>query len=328
MKRLQKNPALIFIAAGILIVVLSCMHLYKKQSAPIAAKKYEITVLKNKTIAVYNPSTEKLSQMDLETYILGVLSAEMPALYETEALKAQAVCARTYTLYKIEHGGCGRYPGAEICTDFKHCQAYNDETALRALWQTDYDLYLQKLKSAVDDTRAEVITYAGQPIQALYHSISGGQTEDAQNVFSQALPYLVGVSSPGEEYDTRFSAQKAFTFAEVAQRINALFGNGTIKTENVKNQAKINSTYPSGRVQTCMFGKATFSGTQARTIFELNSAHFSIRVEGENLVFTTVGNGHGVGMSQTGANAMAKQQSTYLQILRHYYTGVTIEKLY
>lgn len=276
----------------------------------------------NVSIRVYNHRTDTIETMSLETYVLGVLAGEMPASYELEALKAQAVAARTYAYAKMIGSGCDR-KDTDICTDSSHCQAYCDKQAREEKWGGNYQANEAKLTQAVSQTAGQVILYEGKPIDALFHSTSGGRTEDVENVYANALPYLRGVESGGEEGAPRFERTMTFsvkTFREKLEKINAkVKWNRTIGKSI--GEAK---RFASGRVDTIELGGQTFTGKQVRSAFGLDSTNFTIEVQDQTIAITTRGYGHGVGMSQVGADAMAKQGSDYQDILLHYYTGVEI----
>ncbi len=259
--------------------------------------------------------------MPLEEYLVGVVAAEMPASFELEALKAQAVAARTYTVYKSLHGGCLAHKGADICTDSSHCQAYLTAEKMASRWNDDMNKYLNKIIEAVLSTRGEMIYYEDEQIQVFYHASSGGRTENSENVYSKALPYLVSVKSEGEENSSNYYGTVTVTADEFKSRMRA-FSPG-ISFKNLSLVGKI-TRYDSGRVNTIQIGSETFTGREIRGVFSLNSANFRVDVSG-GVTFSTVGFGHGVGLSQTGANAMAKQGSDYIDILTHYFSGVTVK---
>ena len=266
---------------------------------------------------------DALKQMELEEYILGVVAAEMPASYELEALKAQAVAARTYTLRKKLGGGCQKIEGAEICTDHTHCQAYCSEEQMKEKWAGDYEKYRAKIWQAVSETAGQVLVYDGQPISALYFSSSGGMTESSEHVFGGQVPYLQSVSSPGESDYEGAQKKKEFSYAEVAKLATAAYPDSQLSQETVKTSLAVLSRYESGQVEKLKLGNTAISGVQARKLFGLRSANFTVSFGEDGMAFETVGYGHGVGMSQSGANAMGKNQSSYQQILQHYYTGVS-----
>ncbi len=263
----------------------------------------------------------KIQTMPLEKYLIGVVAAEMPAAYELEALKAQAVAARTYTVYKAAHGGCSAHKGADICTDSAHCQAYLTEEKMNARWKHNKDKYLASITAAVESTKGEMIYYDDEQIQVFYHASSGGRTENCENVYSKALPYLVGVKSAGEETSANYYAKVVLSRDDFIARMKAYSPNLSFKNSKLIGEI---TRFESGRVKRIQIGDNTFSGREIRSIFSLNSTNFSIDVS-DSITFSTIGYGHGVGLSQTGANAMAKKGASYIDILTHYFTGVTIK---
>ncbi|MFZ5975743.1 MAG: stage II sporulation protein D [Bacillota bacterium] len=277
-------------------------------------------------ILVYDHERNRTVEMDLEMYTFNAMSGEMPAGYELEALKAQAVATRTLAVYKMEGHPCGRSGDAAVCTDSTHCQAYVDDATRRKNWGANYEAYCAKLWQAVNATRGEIITYAGEPIEVFFHSTSGGQTEDAQNVFSHGEPYLVSVSSAGEENAPRYKAAVSIPRGQFASKINNLYASAHLTASSLEKNVSITSRYASGRVKTMAAGGATLTGQQMRSLFSLNSTNFTLSFTGGNVVIETLGYGHGVGMSQVGANAMAQKGDDYKTILTHYFQGVEIQK--
>ena len=268
----------------------------------------------------------KVLEMPLEEYIVGVVSAEMPVSYEPEALKAQAVAARTYTYDKMLGSGCDRSE-AVICTDSGHCQAFCDEAGRREKWGKSFEKNEAKLRQAVEETKGMVLEYDGAPIVALFHSTSGGRTEDVENVYKNALPYLRGVDSPGEESAPRYQRTVSISKQEFVKKLMEEDEKAEVTEKNIAESIGTYQRTASGRVQTVEIGKTKFTGKQIRALFTLDSTDFTFAFDEENVQITTKGYGHGVGMSQVGANAMAKEGKNYEEILTHYYTGVTLAQM-
>lgn len=278
-------------------------------------------------LTVLNRKTGKVMHMELEEYIAQVVAAEMPVSFEIEALKAQAVAARTFAVRRMaQYGGtpCGK---ADVCTDSTCCQAYRSLEQLKKNWGTAYETNFSRVRGAVLATAGKVALYDGMPIEALYHSCSGGYTEDVVNVFAAALPYLVSVSSPGEESATRYESEVRFSRKTFAATVNSTYRTAKLTAKGLKKQIKIEARFESGRVERIRLGGATLSGRELRKLFELDSANFKLRFTDEYVYVNTVGFGHGVGLSQYGANAMAKEGDGYEDILEHYYTGITISDM-
>lgn len=267
-------------------------------------------------------SDDVIEEMALEEYLIGVVAAEMPVSFEPEALKAQAVAARTFTLRHIPaFSGIPCSSKADICTNSACCQAWCSDSDMRKNWGDSYDDNAIRIKNAVASTMGVVITYEGELIEALYHSSSGGFTEYAQNVFAQARPYLVGVSSPDTDYEKSYT----FSIDELESKLNNAFKGANITS--LKTDLAILSRYESGRVESVRIGNKIVSGRELRQALNLSSAAFSYRYDGENIIITTKGFGHGVGMSQYGADALAKDGYTYDEILVYYYRGVSLVDL-
>lgn len=274
-------------------------------------------------IKVWFDDTGELRDMLLEEYLFGVVAAEVPASYSMEALKAQTVAARTYSLYSISHGGCNTNSDADICTSSSCCQAYRTEEQLKERWGEEYAYYHSCIDKALMDTAGEVLLYNNKPIDAMYHASSGGYTENSENVYANEIPYLRSVESP-HEVGSRLSGEKTYTLADFVAAANGAKPDANLTVETIAEQVKILSNYPSGRVEKMQLGNVEITGKQARKMFSLDSALFTLEITDTEIIFHTKGFGHGVGMSQSGANGMALDGADYKTILLHYYTGVTL----
>lgn len=263
-------------------------------------------------------------EMDLGTYLLGVVRAEMPASFHLEALKAQAAAARTYTLYKLQTGG-SHGDTADICTNPTCCQAYLDEERARANWEEDADAYEEKIEEAVTGTDGQVILYGGVPILAVFHSSSAGLTRAAGDVWLNDLPYLQAVSSPeASERIPNYYSRVEFSAEELRQKLLAAFPEADLSGA-VSDWLRSAAADSAGSVATLSVGGVTVKGSALRSALGLRSACFTWEAQEGKAVFFVTGYGHGVGMSQYGANAMAEAGAGYQEILTHYYTGVTVE---
>lgn len=282
-------------------------------------------------VNLYITQTEKCEKILLEDYIKGVVAAEMPAEFELEALKAQAIAARTYAVNRLKelgNSGCPEHPQADLCDDYKSCQAWMSEKQLEDRWgKINFYKYWKKVSSAVDQTAGIIITYNSQPIDPLFHSTSGGKTENSEEVFSTKLPYLRSVISEGEEKAPKFVSKLTISRNDFVKKFNAKFPNSGINAKNVDNNLKILETSEGGRVKKIQIGKIQLKGTEFRSLYNLNSTNFDIHFSGNIMIITTIGYGHGVGMSQYGANSMAQKGKTYQDILKHYYNGVKIQNI-
>jgi len=270
-------------------------------------------------IDVYMCDTDRIVTMNLEDYVLGVVAGEMPASFHPEALKAQALAARTYTMLRMRQfggSGCSKHPGAEICADSTHCQAYRDPVSVKK--------DLDKLKDAVYGTAGEVIVYDNKLIDAVFHSTSGGKTENSEEIWSNRVPYLRSVVSQYEEHSPKFVARQEISIDNFVQCIKKLDPEVVINKKNIKNEIKVLERSEGGRITIIKIGNKTFKGMDVRNVLGLNSSNFSFDVTASTILFTVVGNGHGIGMSQYGADGMAKNGASYRDIVTNYYQGVAI----
>lgn len=277
-------------------------------------------------ISVYDVRGKKLLRMPLEEYIIGVVASEMPASFAPEALKAQSVAARTYAVRRmasLNGSPCGDH-GADVCTDSSCCAAWRSNEALAERWGDDADYYIDKISSAVEATAGIIALYGGEPIEALFHSSSGGMTENASDVFGGDTPYLLAVSSPGEENASHYEDTFEWTASEFAKKLNRAFPKANLSKKSLPDDVEILSRSEGGRVTALRLGDTTITGRELRSALDLPSAAFTVAFEGPSVILTTHGYGHGVGMSQYGADAMARSGAGFEEILSHYYTGITL----
>lgn len=246
--------------------------------------------------------------IDLEEYVLGVVAAEIPAEFHNEALKAQAVASRTYALKRTASGGTLSATVSD--------QVYQTNAQLKQKWGSSYDKYYNKIKNAVNATRGQCLTYNGSYIEALFFSTSNGKTEEPVYVWGNSFPYLKSVDSSWDKSVSGFSQSKSIPISTVSNKLG-------VNISSISD-IKIVSKTAGDRVKEVTFCGKSFTGVKVRQLLGLRSADFDISQNGSNIVFTTRGYGHGVGMSQYGANGMAKSGSSYKQILQHYYTGVSL----
>lgn len=261
-------------------------------------------------------------EMTLAEYLWRVVAAEMPAAFEEEALKAQAVCARTYTLWKMEHGA---HEGADLCDSSACCQAYTTHEKAEARWGELAQTYTQRIAAAVEATDGQLLLYDGKPAQAVFFSSSVSSTEDAAEVWGSSLPYLVPVSSPEGEEVPNYHSTVTLTAQELREMVERS-GMGITLTGDPSGWLGNPRYNDSGRVAELTVGGISISGGAARALFGLRSACFEVTERDGVFTFAVTGYGHGVGMSQYGANAMAKAGSSWEEIVRHYYTGITLQR--
>ncbi|MGI6587153.1 MAG: stage II sporulation protein D [Lutisporaceae bacterium] len=270
-------------------------------------------------IDVYMCDMDRVVTMDLEDYILGVVAGEMPASFHPEALKAQALAARTYTMLRMRlfgGRGCSKHQGAEICTDSTHCQAYRNPVTVKK--------DLDKLKEAVYGTAGEVIIYDNKLIDAVFHSTSGGKTENSEDIWSNRVPYLRSVVSQYEEHSPKYVARQEVSIDSFIDCMKKLDSGVVINKKNIKNEIKVLERSEGGRITRIKVGNKVFKGMDVRNVLGLNSSNFNFDIGSSTIRFTVVGNGHGIGMSQYGADGMAKNGASYKDIVTHYYQGVDI----
>ena len=232
----------------------------------------------------------------------------MPASFNNEALKAGAIAARTYALKAIQDG--------KTLTDTTSTQVYKDNNQLKALWGNSFNAYYNKVKNAVESTKGLVMYYNNSLINAFYHSTSNGYTEDSTAVFG-SFPYLQSVESPVDKNVSSYLRTTTFTYENISNKLG-------IPITSLSNINIVRNN--SNRISSITIDTNTYDGVKFRTILGLRSTDFDITLNENNIVITTRGFGHGVGMSQYGANEYAKQGWSYSQILKHYYTGISIKK--
>ena len=280
------------------------------------------------TVEVYRSERDAVETIDFEEYVKGVVSGEVPSEFHREALKAQAVAARTYSAARIikaeEGGNPDAHPDAPLC-DTTHCQVYRSRDELREIKGDEWmKKGWKKICSAVNDTEGQLLYYRGSLVeQALFHSSSGGRTENSEDVFASAYPYLVSVDSPYEEAATHRNEKNSFTFKEFSHKIKSAFPNISFDEADLSS-ISVKSRSKGGRVESIAIGSALLTGREVREALGLPSANFTVESSDGIVTFTSNGSGHGVGMSQYGANGMAEEGYDYRSILSHYYSGTEV----
>ena len=280
-------------------------------------------------LKVLDFTSGQVMEISLRDYVIGAVLAEMPALYHEEALKAQAVAARTYAVRQREKHKLApdaELMGADISNDSTKFQAYFTPEQAKAFYGEGYETYYNKVAAAVDGTGDTVLVYGGEPIVAAFHSTSGGKTESAEIVWGSAVEYLVPVESAEDEASPSYLDEQVFTEDEFRARLEAEL-DGTDFDGEPEEWICINERSASGTVTEMTAGGAELTGVDFRRIFSLRSANFTVEYSDGQFTVTTKGNGHGVGMSQYGANAMANDGADYEEILLHYYTGAELAEL-
>ena len=266
----------------------------------------------------------EVQEMDMGTYLLGVLRAEMPASFEEEALKAQAIAARTYTLYRIRGGGSANHPNADACDDHTCCKAYLSAEQAASNWGSMAVYYEEKLARAVSETDGEVLLYDGAPILAVFFSSADGSTQGAGDVWMSDLPYLQSVSSPeNEELVPNYYSTASFTAGEFRSLILQSYPDADLSGDAgtwVRDIMRNDSDY----VASVTVGGIKMRGNDLRTALSLRSPSFTVEYRDNTFTFHVTGYGHGVGMSQYGANALAKEGYSAEEIVQHYFSGAAV----
>ena len=265
-------------------------------------------------IKVKQTNKNKIIEIDIEDYVRGVLAGEMPISFEIEALKAQAVAARTYGLKRISNNN--KYDVVDTVMN----QVYKDDETLKELWKDNYDTYMDKIKKAVEETKGEYVDYNGTYADTLFFSTSVGNTENSEEIFGTKISYLQSVSSEwDEEVSPVYEEKNIFTRENFCKKLNL--------NDCSKIYVNVLEETSTGRIKKIEINNKTFTGTEVAYYLGVRSNYFYIYIENNNVVVKTKGFGHGVGMSQYGAEGMANNGYTYKEILEHYYQGTTIKNL-
>lgn len=268
-------------------------------------------IIDTNTYVTIKRNNGTIVKMELEEYLIGVVGSEMPASFHIEALKAQAIIARTYALKTIENH--------VQLTDDSRTQNYKDPSELQQMWGSGFATYYAKVKKAVEETKGMYLTYQGTIVDAVYHSTSNGRTEDAKYVWGKSEPYLVPVESPYDTLNKTFEESTYISYEKISAKL------GMIVTKD--SSFEIGGMTSGNRIETITVDGNSFTGAKFRSLLQLKSTDFTIQKDENGMTFTTKGWGHGVGLSQYGAYGMARNGSSYEEILKHYYKGVELSKL-
>ena len=295
----------------------------KNDEPPASPAKNDGTPSRTITVLIHGD----VHEMTLVDYTAGALAAEMPASFPEEALKAQAVAARTFAVYKQSLGTDTQHPNAAVCADYTHCAAFVDlDSGAEALWGKNAEEWSEKVRKAAEDTAGKIVTYDGKAIAAVFHAASAEHTEAAVSVWGSDIPYLSSVESTGDDACPKYDASVTLGAEEFRQIMLGKYPDinltGLPKTWFTEIQSS-----EAGGVTSCKIGGKALKGTEVRELFELNSTHFTISTTDTSITFHTEGYGHGVGMSQYGAKRMAEDGKSYEEILLHYYTGTEISDI-
>lgn len=278
-------------------------------------------------VRLFQADREEVVEMELDEYLIGVLLAEMPASFEMEALKAQAVIARTYTLHQhcsFGGEGCSKAPGrADVCSDSTHCQAWLDPEAAAADWGPEVAAFLERIREAVSGTSGEVVVYGGKLIEAVYHSTCGGRTEASRAIWDGGVrPYLESVECPYCQHSPHYRGEMLIPFAQL---VEALAQDPALPVSaGERPPLEAVSETPGGRVGEVRVNGTSLRGTELRRLLALPSTALTWETVAEGMLFHTRGQGHGVGLCQYGADGAAREGKDYRQIIGIYYPGCEI----
>lgn len=281
-------------------------------------------------VKLLNCQSGQVIRLPLEQYVVGVVAAEMPAAFPLEALKAQAVASRTYTLRRIKPSNTGEnpHPQADICTDHNHCQAWIDQGEMQKRWGKSYDENYSKICTAVAKTSGQAIYYNNTLIDPVYHSTSNGRTENSEDVWGTKVPYLRSVASRWDSASPKFHSTIEIPLEVISKRLCPSTGILQVSSNGNSGIIRPVEYTATGRLKTVSVAGRTIPCTQLRQTLGLPSTDLTWKISREKVVFNATGNGHGVGMSQYGAKGMAAEGYSWDEIIRYYYTGVDLKTAY
>ncbi|WP_347548423.1 stage II sporulation protein D [Pseudalkalibacillus hwajinpoensis] len=320
--RMKQTFVTLVLFAAIIVLLPSLLVLpYGSNERAPASEITKEKVSEKETVAVpvYRSQKSETMSVPIEEYVKGVVAAEMPAEFNLEALKAQALTARTFVVAKLTNPP-GDLPGSAVVTDTVQDQVYKDMEQLKKAWGEDFEQKYTKIEEAVNETEGQILTYDGNPIYASFFSTSNGYTENSEDYWENAAPYLRSVESPWDLKSPKYEDAVTFTVSEFEQKLGvALPSDGSIGTIKTLTEGK--------RVAEATVNGQPYSGREIRDLLGLRSSDFNWERSGNEIIVTTKGYGHGVGMSQYGANGMAEEGKPYEDIVKHYYQGVTISEM-
>ncbi|MDS0528331.1 stage II sporulation protein D [Clostridium sp. SHJSY1] len=321
---------LVIISVGFIMApnIISSINSYKVSEDSVKYVKGEgVEISGTNKVKMYDTKKQQVIEIQLEDYVAGVVSAEVPADFGDEALKAQAIAARTF-YFSRRLSPCSEAHGGEIC-DSTHCQVYMSKEERMNSWdKSDAQKNWDKIVSAVDATKGEVLVYDGEIVKhPQFFAISSGKTENSIDVFSDDIPYLKSTDSPGEEIAKKYETATEVKNGDFVSKVNSVYPKANLNEKNIKSSINILSRTEGGGIKEIQIGNVKLTGVEFRKIFNINSTNFTLVYENSKIKIDCKGYGHGVGMSQWGANVMAKEGKTCDEILKHYYTGVEIDKI-
>lgn len=311
---------------SVLIIIIFTVLLLPLAIVWIIGEEADYENIYGNSVSVYIKDAETIKELDINDYLKCVVAAEVPADFEKEAIKAQAVAARTYLYSHIKSYESGNvspeHIGAVICTDYAHCQAYITEDKYKEKYGERAEDNLRKISECISETADEIMTYNGEVISAVFHSTSSGRTESATDVWGNDIPYLQSVESTEDEQSPKFRSELVISeeeFKNIAEnKLDGTNWNSELVSDILRSDA--------GGIISVKLGGVSVSGNEFRNMYSLHSTNVDIIRENGNVKMNVKGYGHGVGMSQYGANYLAANGKTYKEILKKYYTGIKIEK--
>ncbi len=321
-KRIVKKLTVVFICYMVLFMFLPFLLSFVRDGE---GKPETYGLAWGDTVKVYNHKTEKVMLLNSFDYVVGVVAAEVPASYDPEALKANAIAAYTYAMrkkeYKEEHPdyASDAHGTAHVCTNYAHCKSYKGEDEQKKMWGDKYEEYYRRIASSVKEVYGELLIYDKKPALTVFYSISAGKTAACEDIWGNDVPYLKSVDSSWDENEEGFLSQVVLTKSEVSKLLS-----DCKLPDAPKDWLKIKERAESGYVKSVAAGDKNYTGGEIRKLFSLRSNCFEIDYSEGKFTFTVKGYGHGVGMSQTGSQYMALEGKGYREILEHYYPGTVI----
>lgn len=316
------------LAASMIIIPAFFVFIFNEEEIEASGNnenvQLQIDPKQNVIVTIYRSNTKTIESYPLEEYVRGVVAAEMPVEFEQEALQAQAIAARTYIVKRIIEKSYTDVPEGAMVTDTVSHQVFLSEADLKKKWGFNYEEKIAKLNKAVNETSGQVITYNNRPIDALYFSTSNGFTENSEEYWMKEVQYLRSVESSWDKESPKFNATKFVPYTEIETKLNV---DASVLASSGQDWIKILSLTEGNRVKELKIGEMVLSGREAREYFDLNSSDFTWQIQGDGILFYTKGFGHGVGMSQYGANGMAEEGKTAEEIINHYYSNVEITNI-
>jgi stage II sporulation protein D len=305
----------IFIFTAVLLIIPFLIVTFLNFNYEKNIKEISLNYVSNVVVRVYRSNSDTIENVMLEEYVVGVVAGEMPVSFDIEALKAQAVAARTYAIDKIIDNALNDYDVVDTVMD----QVYLDLDTLKSSWGDNYVSYINKVRESVNETSMEYLDYNGEVIRAMYFSTSNGYTEDYNIIFGGDIPYLTSVESFWDsDVSSVFNDSVSMSLADFYSDLNLSYN----KDLSISNVIRSDTN----RVISLSINGTLFTGRELYNKLGLRSYDFDISLVGSNVVIETIGYGHGVGMSQYGAYGMALDGYSYDEILSHYYTGTSLKK--